>query len=146
MASYPFVVLGGTGAVKGTDGFDLSTVAVKDSSGGLNAINLTLQGLLSYYVANAVALTKSASFSFDGTATFWQVDCTTGARTGTLPTAVASAGRWYLTIKKDSAANNYTITTPDSTTINGAATLVLTSQWQFALIWCDGTVWYAAHN
>lgn len=146
MAQYPLVVLGNPGTVKATDGFDLGTVVLKDALGGLNAVNLTLQGLLSYYSQNAAVVTKTANFALDTSATFFIVDATTGVRQGTLPAVASNSGRWYVVFKKDSSANALTLVVPDSATINGSSTQVLSGQYAWSLLFTDGTNWLSLHS
>lgn len=69
------------------------------------------------------------------------VDTTSGAVTVTLP-APSFVGEAY-TIKRISAtANNATIATADSATIDGAATDTLAAQWAFVKVVSDGTDWF----
>lgn len=73
------------------------------------------------------------------------VDATAGAVTVTLPAVAGtdpSAGRAVTVIKSDSSANAVTIDADGAETINGAATLVLASQYDRARIASDGTEWW----
>lgn len=72
------------------------------------------------------------------------VDATAGAVTLTL-TAAATLGDgfWCYVRKADSSANGVTIDPNAAETINGAATLALSTQYDMRLIVCDGTTWHA---
>ncbi|MGH7974998.1 MAG: hypothetical protein ACREBR_05705 [bacterium] len=60
----------------------------------------------------------------------------------TLPTATSSTRRIYNFKKTDSSANSVTVTAAGSDTIDGAASQVLTSQYQDLSIQSDGTNWW----
>jgi hypothetical protein len=64
----------------------------------------------------------------------------TGAVVAQLPTAGNRLGRQYL-VKKTGAGGSVTIQTTGSETIDGATTLVLSAQYQYARIASDGTNW-----
>lgn len=66
-------------------------------------------------------------------------DATTAAFTVTLPNPSARAG--VTVTRKNSGANNVTISTP-SGQIEGASTLVLSTQWQTVTLRSDGTNYY----
>ena len=70
---------------------------------------------------------------------------TTGAVTSlTLPTAQVVAGRWIV-IKDaggNATANNITIDTEGSATIDGDATVVVNSDYASINLYCDGTNWF----
>jgi hypothetical protein len=73
------------------------------------------------------------------------IDCdtTAGAFTVTLP-AVATAGAGFrvAVLKSDSNANDVTIDGASAETINGAATIALSKQYQIVVLECDGTEWF----
>jgi len=70
-------------------------------------------------------------------------NATSAAFTVNLPTAASAAGLPPFNIKKiDSSANAVTIDPNGAETIDGAATLALTVQWQSAQIQSNGTAWY----
>lgn len=87
--------------------------------------------------------TKTAAYTITDSDNIIDVDTTAGAITITLPTAVGRNGREYRITKIDAAANNVTIATTSSQTINGAATKVLTTQWQSTLLYSNGANWIA---
>ena len=72
------------------------------------------------------------------------VDASGGAVTLTL-TAVATLadGFWCYVRKADSSANSVTLDPNAAETINGAATLALSTQYDMRLIVCDGATWHA---
>lgn len=70
------------------------------------------------------------------------LDCTAGGRTVTLTNhPVANAGAEITVTKTDASANTLVIT-PASGTINGAATLTLTAQYQTVTLITNGTNWF----
>lgn len=70
------------------------------------------------------------------------VDASGANRTITLPAAASHTKRIYHIKKIDSSANTVTIDGNAAETIDGAATLVLTTQWQAASIQSNGTAWF----
>lgn len=68
------------------------------------------------------------------------VDTSAGSRTITLPAASAAGGRpiRYRIVKADTSANTVTIQRAGSDTIEGAASIVLTTQWSSADIVSNG--------
>lgn len=69
------------------------------------------------------------------------VDATAANRIITLPTCASAAKRTYTIIKTDATANTVTITPNGAETINGAATLVIGTQYAFKTIQAN-TNWY----
>lgn len=70
------------------------------------------------------------------------VDCTGGAITTTLPTAVNIPGKVYNIKKIDSTVNAVTIDGNGAETIDGAATQVISFQYDSLTIQSDGANWY----
>jgi hypothetical protein len=68
-------------------------------------------------------------------------DTSGGNITLNLP-AAASSTNAQISIKKTDAANTVTIDGNGAETIDGAATAVLSSQWEMISIICDGTSWF----
>lgn len=64
-----------------------------------------------------------------------------GAITINLPAAADAEGR-MVHVKTISGANNTTIDGDGAETIDGAATKVLTAQYEFVALFCDGTAWH----
>lgn len=85
---------------------------------------------------------KTASYTAAITDQLAVLDSTSGALTVTLPAAASStnATLWFLV--KD-ATNTITLDGNSSETINGSATLVLTNKYQWTMLWCDGSGWWA---
>jgi hypothetical protein len=98
--------------------------------------NLIGTGSLATSIAAKTA--DYTSTANDGTLTF---DATTGNLTCTLETAVGANGRIHVITKIDSSANTVTIDGNASETINGTTTLVLSAQWDKAVIQSDGANW-----
>ncbi len=68
-------------------------------------------------------------------------NATTAAFTITLPAAATIAGRVYVLKKIDSSANAVTVDANASETIDGALTVVLSTQWSKVMIQSDGANW-----
>lgn len=60
----------------------------------------------------------------------------------TLPPAAGNEGRQLVVKKVDSSGNAVTIDGNASETIDGAATLAITLQYQAYALICDGTEWW----
>lgn len=88
----------------------------------------------------SVATTTSASYNA-ATATFIRADATSNNITVNLPAASGRAGRMYIVKKVDSSANTVTIDANASETIDGATTVVLTTQYEVQRLVCNGTNW-----
>jgi hypothetical protein len=88
---------------------------------------------------------KTASYTATSTDDF--IPCAPAANmTITLPAASTSGGFLYTIIKTNSNAFTVTIDPNASELINGATTLVITSQYQTYSVWCDGAAWYTTPN
>lgn len=70
-----------------------------------------------------------------------RVDCTAGAVTMTLETAVGCDGREHTFKKIDVSVNAMTMTAAGSELIDGAATLAKTAQYDWATLKSNGTGW-----
>lgn len=70
------------------------------------------------------------------------VDATGGAIIINLPTAASSRYRAYTIKKVDASVNTVTIDGSGAETIDGAATVVLTLQWERVTIQSNGTAWF----
>lgn len=85
--------------------------------------------------------TKTANYTITGTDDFIWADASSGAITITLPTAVGVTKTF--TIKRiNSGANNVTVGTTSSQTIDGATTKVLAQQWESITLMSNNTNWY----
>jgi hypothetical protein len=69
-------------------------------------------------------------------------DATAGAITLTLPPAALVAGRIYVFKRINAGANTVTVDAYASETIDGAATHVLSPQWNSITIISNGTAWF----
>lgn len=81
------------------------------------------------------------SVTTTGTVGAAAVEKCTGTITRTLPAASASEGKVF-TFKKMDAGTTLTIAADGSDTIDGAASIDLTSQYETNTIICDGTYWH----
>lgn len=66
------------------------------------------------------------------------VDCTSGAVTITLPSAVGLSGKSYVIKKIDASGNAVTVDGQGSETIDGSGTKSLSSQWDYVKVISDG--------
>lgn len=93
-------------------------------------------------VAGAVpTLTTTATLTTFSAAT-QLADATAGAFNINLPTAASALGLIFNIKKIDASANTVTIDGNAAETIDGAATLALTAQWQSTRIQSNGTAWF----
>lgn len=69
-------------------------------------------------------------------------NATTAPITITLPLASAGSGRWLIIKKIDTSANAVTITPTSPNTIDGQASVVLSTAYQYILLECDANNWY----
>lgn len=70
-------------------------------------------------------------------------DATTASFAALLPSAALNADKCYVFKKIDSTANTITVTRLGTDTIDGAATVILTTQWDWLVIRSDGiSQWY----
>lgn len=88
-------------------------------------------------ISGKVTVSSSASYSLGNEYSYIYTGA--GAATVTLPTAASIAGRMY-TIK-NASSSALTINTTSSQNIDGAATFILTSQYQTISIVSNGTDW-----
>jgi len=108
----------------------------------------TFTGAQTFSGAMSGAVTTVAAATYDLLATDYIVHVaytTTAAVTSfTLPTAQVVAGRMIVIKDADGNAgtNNITIDTEGSETIDGAATLVMSTNSQAVRLYCDGTNWF----
>jgi hypothetical protein len=90
-------------------------------------------------VQNNLNVTATATLVFnDDTAL---CDATAGAITINLPSAASCPGKIYRIGKKDASVNAVTIDPAAAQTIDGAATLAISTQYQVATIMSDGANW-----
>ena len=70
------------------------------------------------------------------------IDATAGAKTYPLPPAASMRGETVFAKKLDASANTVTIQASGAETIDGANTKVLSTQWQYAQLYSNGTSWF----
>ncbi len=70
------------------------------------------------------------------------VNASGGARTITLPNATTCAGRQYIIKKVDSSTNAVTITPQTGQTIDGQASISITTQYDYKKVVSNGTNWF----
>jgi len=119
-----------------------NTIVTRDASGGIAVNIISGTSLGSTGAMTLAGLSKTASFTVDSTATFWNADATSGAVTFTLPAAVSSTGRVLIFKKVDASANAMTIDGSGAETIDGATTKATTTQYGAFRLWCDGATWW----
>lgn len=90
------------------------------------------------------ARTITASGNVAGSDVMILADATSAAITLSLPAAVASKGKRLIVKKIDASANAITIDPSGTETIDGAATVSLSAQYQSVTIVCDGSTWWKA--
>jgi hypothetical protein len=106
-------------------------------------MNNNLDTLDSSIAARALVayVAKSANYTLTTADRFCNVDASGGAVTITLPTAVGCAGREYRVKKIDASANAVTVATTSSQTIDGSATLAITTRYTTLAVYSDGANW-----
>jgi len=72
------------------------------------------------------------------------VDATAGAVTVNLPAVADSEGAYIIVKKTDASVNAVTVDADGAETIDGAATQVLTAQYDAVTVLCDGSAWWIA--
>ena len=101
-------------------------------TGLYTAANVTLDNPVGFDIVDGQksypALSVAANYSVKTADETVLVDCTSAARTITLPTAVGR-NRRVLLVKVDASANNLNVATTASQTVNGAAPAAITGQW-----------------
>lgn len=106
---------------------------------------LELQGGLKAYNSVSVPITyTSSSETLDASNCVLLVSASGGEKTITLPDVTSSTmnGLVYVIKKIDSSGNAVVIDGHESQSIDGVATVSLTSQWETIRITCEGGEWY----
>jgi len=109
--------------------------------------NANIYGTANTWTANQTMpvsspfVSKSANYGVVITDQVIFVDCTGGAVTITLLTAVGNTGKRYTIKKIDSTANALTIDTTSSQTIDGSLTQVITTRYTAIEVISDGANW-----
>lgn len=93
----------------------------------------------------SVPLAKTADYTV-GVADYSRtitVDATAGPVTLSLPSAASAGSGFFVTVKRiDATTNAVTIDANGAETIDGALTLILSTQYEAAKLRCNGTAWY----
>lgn len=84
----------------------------------------------------------AASTNTGDSKTLFLCDATGGAIVGTLPAAASCTGMTLGFLKTDNSANTLTVAANGAELIDGANTFVISSQYGYIVISCDGTKWY----
>ena len=110
---------------------------------GDNTIVIAATGDTTFNKAVAMAITEvNANTTLNTDHHTVLVNTNSADRVITLPAASGSTGRVYVVKKIDAAANSVTVDANGAETIDGAANTVLSSQWDYVTVQCDGSAWY----
>lgn len=126
----------------GTDNTHIETLeafTITDLSSTVNCVNSINK--LHEDLAHKVE-TLSANATLDEANGTIFADATSGNLVFTLPPAANVPEKVYIVLKKDSSANTVTLDGDAAETINGQASEVLASQYDFAIIKSDGAEWF----
>jgi hypothetical protein len=122
-------------------GATANTGALRDSLGGIAAVQVLGSELKSSGIVTLARVAKTASFTADANGFFYSCDATSGAIVATLPPAASVSGRVYSFKKTDVSGNAVTVTGNAAETIDGSNTKALSSQYAKTLILSNGTSW-----
>lgn len=112
---------------------------------GSNGQYLKLVAGLPAWAATAFTLAvaaKTSGYTATSADDFISCDATSAGFTITLPAAASNTGKVFYIKKIDSSANAVTIDGNASETIDGAATVTITLQYESLTIVCDGSNWH----
>lgn len=141
--------LGNTPIVKQGATVDLGTVLSNFGfrTGG-TAYPLTTSGAVAFtgnfrlgFTARSSAFTLTSASSYGSLA-----DATSAAFTLTLPAAAASADLMFCVIKVDGTVNAVTVKGNGAELINNANTYLLSTQYKYVTVACNGTQWFVVGN
>jgi hypothetical protein len=93
-------------------------------------------------LAHKPLIAKSGDYTITTSDEVVIADAAAASFTLTLPTAVGNTGKVYWVKKIDATANTVTIDGDGAETIDGAATAVLTTQYEAITVISDGTEWW----
>jgi hypothetical protein len=118
---------------------NLSNTGVQHTIGGSLYINNTL-----YSQGRKIAVSnKNISYALSPNDEIILVDASVASRTITLPSASAIGGYSKYSIKKiDSSTNSVILAATSGQTIDGAATVALTTQYASITVFSNGSNWY----
>lgn len=134
--SITFTTTGSTNVTLPTSGTLAANAAATSSAAGIVTTFVPV-------VLSAIKTVSSANYTILDNDGYSTVLVTTGAsqRTITLPAVANNAGR-EITIKKvDSGAGTVLIDTPGAETVDGSAQNILTAQYSYVTLICDGSNW-----
>jgi hypothetical protein len=123
---------------------DTNEITLTESYPAGTEVSLYWNELVSSAVFENTIQNVSANTDVDVTKSIVQVDCSGGAITALrFTTASITSGTLWEVFIKDSTGNagtnNITLTTEGAETIDGSATYVLSTDWEGAIIYTDGT-------
>jgi hypothetical protein len=121
------------------------TALQRDSSGGGTVTTLYCSAIQNTGYETMPVVTKTSTYVMSGNEQVIEGNATGGAFPVDLPAASSVTGREYLIKKIDSSGNAVTVTANGADTIEGSATVSLSSQWSFSIVISDGTEWIKAH-
>jgi len=121
----------------GEPGVETDTHRLRIGDGATATTSLAVhQPIRTYAATGDVTLADSDDY------THVFVTTSTTDRTITLPTAADNANRQYVIKKVDSGSGTVTIDGEGAETIDGEATKILTTQYSWMVIVCDGSAWH----
>jgi len=119
---------------------------LQTGSFGVNISNYNHENIHSRILCNGSFATKVDTVSANTTLGIDHhivlVNASGGARTITLPNATTCAGRQYIIKKVDSSTNAVTITPQTGQTIDGQASISITTQYDYRGVVSNGANWY----
>lgn len=104
-------------------------------------ITNVIDSLFGYAHTDIINTDSPYTLDIDAT-TVLLADPTSGAITVNLPAVASSSQRWVL-VMNVGTTNALTLDGNASETINGATTFVMSTQYDWALLYCDGSAWYS---
>ncbi|MCP3980743.1 MAG: hypothetical protein GY716_15685 [bacterium] len=126
-----------------TDLVEHAGIIYKALQGSLAVTPTSLAPDWAVYVAPVATRTEtSGPYTVVAGDTLILGDATAGAFDVDLPAAATSAGRYLIVKKIDVSGNAITVDGNSAETIDGAATVVLASQYDSVQLVCDGTEWW----
>ena len=131
-----------TGVLQVDDGNTAGAIVKRDATGGIVVGLVTAQGLSNSGRIVLPVTTKTSAYT--ATTSDFAILCnaTSAAFTVTLPAAAGVTGQVLSITKTDSSGNAVDIDGNGTETINGSATVSLSSQWATRLIQSDGANWF----
>ena len=110
--------------------------------GNLTLTNVTISsGTISNVTVTSNLVTKTSAYAATASDQTILGNATTGSFSVTLPTSVGITGKIYIVKKVDSSVNTVTIATTSAQTIDGAASKVLSYQYDGMQVQSDGANW-----